>query len=155
MKNTIKMIASFFGAGYSPVAPGTAGSVGGLLIYLAVRDNAALYGLALVSVFALGMWSCGKAEEIFGGKDSPRIVIDEVCGMLLSLFLVPKGFYPAVAGFILFRLFDILKPFPARRVERLAGSSGIMLDDIVAGLYTNIIMQAVFRFGVWRIFLPQ
>lgn len=124
---------------------GTVGSLGGLLVYFLVKDNMALYGGVLIVLFALGMLFAGEAERICGKKDASIIVIDEVCGMLLSLFFVPFSAYVVVLGFFIFRLFDIVKPFPAKRMERMRGSAGIMLDDVVAGLYTNLLLQVVFR----------
>ncbi len=91
------------------------------------------------------MLFAGEAEKIYGGKDAGMIVIDEACGILLSLFLVPFSLYSVILGFFLFRAMDVLKPPPAGRAEKLSGAAGVMLDDIVAALYTNIILQVIFR----------
>lgn len=148
MRRRASLVASFLYAGHSPVAPGTVGSMAGLLVYFLVSGNTVLYGLTLALLFLLGILYAGEAERSYGKKDSPTIVIDEVSGMLLALFLVPHGIYPVVTGFLIFRVFDILKPFPAKRAERLSGSFGIMFDDVIAGLYTNLILQIIFRFLV-------
>jgi len=101
--------------------------------------------VAPLILIALGILFAGEAEKIYKQKDEPRIVIDEVCGMLLALFFVPVSVYSVVLGFFIFRAMDIMKPFPAKRIERLAGSAGIMFDDVVAAIYTNLILQIIFR----------
>ena len=125
--------------------PGTIGSLGGLIVYSIVRFNDILYAFSILFLFTLGVLFAGEAEKVYKRKDPAMIVIDEACGMLLALFFVPFSLYSVILGFFLFRIFDILKPPPARRLERLTGSLGIMFDDIVAALYTNIILQIVFR----------
>jgi len=145
VKRIVKAITSFFYMGHSSFAPGTAGSLGGLIVYFLVNNNALLYGFVLMFLFTLGILFAGEAEKIYKRKDEPRIVIDEVCGMLLTLFFVPVSVYSVVLGFLLFRVMDVLKPFPAKRIEKLAGSVGIMFDDVVAGIYANLILQVMFR----------
>jgi phosphatidylglycerophosphatase A len=125
--------------------PGTIGSFGGLVIYFFVFDNDFLYALSILLLFALGILFAGEAERHYGIKDPPAIVIDETCGMLLALFFVPPSIYSVILGFIFFRLFDILKPPPMRKIEKMKGSLGIMFDDIAAALYTNIFLQIIFR----------
>lgn len=145
MRKKVELITSFFYLGHSPFMPGTMGSLGGLVIYFLVRNIDALYAFSILFLFALGVLFAGEAEKVYKRKDPSMIVIDEACGMLLALFLVPFNLYSVILGFFLFRIFDILKPPPARRLEKLTGSLGIMFDDIVAALYTNIILQIVFR----------
>lgn len=145
MKRRVKLITSFFYLGHSPFMPGTMGSLAGLMIYFVVRASDVLYGFVILFLFFLGVMFAGEAEKIYKSKDASMIVIDEACGMLLALFFVPSNPYSIIIGFFLFRIFDILKPPPAKRMERLTGSLGIMFDDIVAGLYTNIILQIIFR----------
>lgn len=145
MKKRIKMVTSFFYLGHSPFMPGTMGSLGGLAIYFLVRNNDILYAFAILFLFFLGVLFAGEAEKIYKHKDAQMIVIDEACGMLLALFFVPFSLLSVLLGFFLFRIFDILKPPPARRLEKLTGSLGIMFDDIVAAIYTNLILQIVFR----------
>lgn len=127
--------------------PGTMGSLGGLLVYSLVHNNELLYGFTILFLFFLGVLFTGEAEKVYKRKDASMIVIDEACGMLLALFFVPVSMFSVILGFFLFRIFDILKPPPARRMERLTGSLGIMFDDIIAAIYTNIILQIIFRFG--------
>ena len=146
-------IATSLGAGYFPVAPGTAGSVVGLALVIALRQSslgAIGLGLSLAAmaavVFALGVWSAGKAEKAFGRVDPGQVVIDEVLGQIITFIATPR--IPRVgliAGFILFRIFDIIKPFPAGRAERFPGGWGIMLDDVVAGFYSLIVLVILGR----------
>lgn len=131
-------------SGRFPVAPGTAGTVVGVLFYLFLKDIDPLwYGAACVGVAVLGTWAAGYADCILGTKDSPTIVIDEIAGFLIAMFLIPFAWGYVVAGFILFRIFDILKPWPLKRLQDLPRGPGVMLDDIGAAVYTNIILQAV------------
>ncbi len=143
----IKTIATFFFVGYLPLAPGTWGSLAGVLVYLLVRHNICLFLSVFTMLFFLGLYAAGKAEDIFGRKDDRRIVIDEVCGVLLVYLLIPPYRPYLIIGFILFRLFDFLKPYPARRLERLPSSWGIIADDIIAALYTYIIISILIIVG--------
>jgi phosphatidylglycerophosphatase A len=145
MRKKIELITSFFYLGHSPFMPGTMGSLGGLIVYFFVRGNDILYAFSILFLFTLGVLFAGEAEKVYRRKDPSMIVIDEACGMLLALFFVPFNLYSVILGFFIFRIFDILKPPPARRLEKLTGSLGIMFDDIVAALYTNIILQIAFR----------
>jgi len=128
--------------------PGTVGSMGGLVIYFIVRENLPLYIFSTIFLFMLGMIFSAEAEKIYKRKDAKMIVIDEACGMMLSLLLVPYNIWLVISGFILFRLLDITKPFPAKRIEKASGAFGIMFDDIIVAVYTNIILQlaaSIFR----------
>lgn len=145
MKKRIKLITSFFYLGHSPFMPGTMGSLGGLVVYFLVRNNDILYGFTILFLFVLGMLFSGEAEKVYKHKDAKMIVIDEACGMLLALFFVPVSIFSAVLGFFIFRILDILKPPPARRMEKLTGSLGVMFDDVIAAIYTNLILQIIFR----------
>jgi phosphatidylglycerophosphatase A len=145
MKRLAKLVATFFYMGHSPYVPGTVGSLGGLLVYGIVRVSALVYAVVMLLLLALGMAFAGEAEHIYRKKDAKMIVIDEVCGMLIALFLVPYSIAAVVTGFIVFRVLDIIKPQPAKWAESLPGASGIMLDDIVAAVYTNIILQLFTR----------
>lgn len=145
MRKRISFITSFFYLGHSPFMPGTMGSLGGLFIYFLVKNNEILYGFTIMFLFFLGVLFSGEAEKIYKRKDARMIVIDEACGMLLALFVVPSNIYIVIVGFFLFRIFDILKPPPARQVEKLTGSLGIMFDDIIAAIYTNTILQIIAR----------
>ena len=133
--------------GYFPVAPGTVGSAAGLLVYLVVwwsRSPLVEVGL-IVALFAAGVWAGTIAERYFGGIDPGPIVLDEVVGMLITLACIPVGLPAAIAGFFLFRVFDVVKPFPARRLERLHGGLGVMADDAMAAVYANISL----RLAIW------
>lgn len=133
-------------SGRIPIAPGTAGTVVGVLLYLLVRDLSSLwYGAVCVGVTLLGTWAAGYADCILRAKDSPSIVIDEIAGFLVAMFLIPFAWGSVAAGFILFRFFDILKPWPLKRLQDVPGGPGVMLDDIGAGIYTNVILQIVCR----------
>jgi phosphatidylglycerophosphatase A len=146
-------IATSFGAGYFPVAPGTAGSVVGLALVIVLRQtslSSAGLGISLAAmaavVFALGVWSAGNAEKAFGRVDPGQVVIDEVLGQIITFVATPRiSRVGLIAGFILFRVFDIIKPFPAGRAERFPGGWGIMLDDVVAGLYSLIVLVTLGR----------
>ena len=146
-------IATSLGAGYFPVAPGTAGSLVGLALVIALRQSSlgsAGLGISLaamaVLVFAVGVWSAGKAEKAFGRVDPGQVVIDEVLGQIITFIATPRiSRVGLIAGFILFRIFDIIKPFPAGRAERFPGGWGIMLDDVVAGFYSLIALVILGR----------
>jgi len=137
-------MSTFFGIGFFPVMPGTLGSLAGVIIYYFLwKGHVLLYAFLLI---VLGFFVSGPAERIFGKKDPQPIVIDEVAGMLVAFMLVPFSLKNAVILFILFRIFDIFKPYPIKRLEALPGAAGIMLDDIIAGIYANITFNIVFRF---------
>ncbi len=142
----IKLLSSVFYLGYLPLFPGTWGSLAGVLIYLLSNQNKLLYSIITILVIGLGFWVCGKAEEIYKRKDPPYVVIDEVAGVLIALFLIPPKLFLIIIAFSLFRFFDIVKPTPLKKIEKLKGSKGIMLDDIFAGLMTNLIMRVIVNF---------
>ena len=133
-------VATVAYCGYFPIAPGTVGSAAGLLLYVLVRwtGSPLLEVAAIVGLFAAGVASATVAERHFGGTDPGPVVIDEVVGMLVTLALVAAGPAAAAAGFVLFRIFDVIKPFPANRLEHLHGGFGIMADDVMAGIYANV-----------------
>lgn len=135
------------GAGYSPVVPGTAGSAVALaVLWLAPFSRSGLLVFfALVTV--VGTWAAHRAEPLLGGKDPGSIVIDEVAGMTLSVLAVPLTPAVLVVGFVLFRVFDVLKPPPARESQRLTGGVGVMIDDLIAGLYALGILAILTRLG--------
>ena len=146
MRIFVLALATGGGSGYSPIASGTAGSVVGVALWLALsRLSPASYALACAGVIAVGIWAAGRAEQLLGRHDDGRITIDEVAGMLVSLAWLPARPEVAGVGFLLFRLFDIWKPFPARQAERLPGGLGVMADDLVASAYANLGGQLVWR----------
>ena len=131
--------------GYFPVAPGTAGSAAGLLVYLLVSlaGSAIVEVAAIALIFAAGAWAATHAERFFGGIDPGPVVIDEVLGMLITLALMPAGWAAMLTGFVLFRVFDVIKPFPADRLETFHGGFGIMADDAMAGVYANLVLRGL------------
>ena len=146
MKKISRIIILFIAegafSGKSPFAPGTAGTLVGVLLYLGVRNIGVVpYAALTVLLCVIGTWAAGRAETILGTKDSPSIVIDEIAGYLIAMFLVPAGWGYIAAGFFLFRVFDILKPWPLYDLQDVHGGLGVMLDDIGAGIYTNILLQ--------------
>jgi phosphatidylglycerophosphatase A len=134
-------IATVLGIGYVPVAPGTFGSAAGLVLWAIMPSSATLQGLAILVVFVVGAWSGSIAERHFGTTDPRQVVIDEVMGMLITLFLNPVSRAGAASAFLLFRLADIVKPFPANRLERLPGGIGVMADDAMAAVYANLALR--------------
>jgi phosphatidylglycerophosphatase A len=136
-------IATSLGVGYVPIAPGTFGSLAGLVVWWLVPQTLGAQLLAIVLVFAAGAWSATIAERQLGGTDPGPVVIDEVVGILITMAGVGGGWLAIVAGFFLFRLFDIIKPYPANRFERLHGGVGIMADDAMAAVYANIALRVV------------
>lgn len=138
-------IATVGYCGYFPIAPGTVGSAAGLLFYLLVWwSQSPLVEVGLIAIlFAAGVWAGTTSERYFGGIDPGPIVLDEVVGMLITLAFVPVGITGALIGFLLFRVFDVVKPFPARRLEALHGGLGVMADDAMAAIYANIALRVV------------
>ena len=139
-------IATFVYTGLFPFAPGTVGSLGGLVVYgLIARLGAgvALESLAIAVLYGVGVWAAAAAERHFGGVDPGPVVIDEVVGMLITLLFIPVSLSGALVGFFLFRVFDIIKPFPAARLEALHGGLGVMADDAMAAVYANLSLRAV------------
>lgn len=149
MKKIVKLIATFFYLGYLPVIPGTIASGAALGLYLLLKHNFYFYTGSLIVISGLGFLVAGRAEKIFQEKDSAKIVIDEVAGLLLAFWGLRLDATLMIAGFFIFRALDALKAYPADRLERISGSCGIMGDDLIAGLYTNIALQIA-----TRIFLP-
>jgi phosphatidylglycerophosphatase A len=136
-------IATAAYCGYFPIAPGTVGSAAGLVVYLLVWwTRSPVVEVALIAAtFVAGTWAATHAERFFGGIDPGPVVIDEVLGMLITLAFIPAGVSAAVAGFFLFRVFDVIKPYPANRLEKFHGGFGIMADDAMAGVYANIALR--------------
>jgi len=144
IKKIIELVSTVFYVGYLPIS-GTMASLVGLLIYFLINKNNLLYTIVLAVILILGFLVSGKAEKIFNQKDSRNIVIDEVSGMLIALFLLPVRLPIIIIAFFLFRAFDTIKPPPADRLQNLRGSAGVMLDDIFAAIYTNLIIQLSLR----------
>lgn len=130
-------------AGKSPVAPGTAGTLVGVLLYLGVKTlSLPKYGALCILLCVVGAWTADRAEALLGCKDCSSIVIDEIAGFLIAMFMVPSGWGFLAAAFLLFRAFDVVKPWPLHGLQDVRGGLGVMLDDIGAGVYTNLVLQA-------------
>jgi phosphatidylglycerophosphatase A len=129
--------------GYVPVAPGTFGSALGLVVFAAVRSTGspAVEIAAIAIVFAVGLWAGTVAEHHFGGIDPGPVVLDEVLGMLITLALLPVNTAGAIVGFLVFRVLDVVKPWPSARFEHLPGGLGVMADDAMAAIYGNVVMR--------------
>jgi len=145
MNKIIRLITTFFYIGEIPIAPGTMASAAGALISIALLHNPILYLLVLVFVLLIGFLTCGRMEAIVKEHDPSNVVIDEVAGAMIAFFLLPLTVPVYVTAFFLFRAFDMFKIYPANRLENLRGGVGIMADDIMAGIYANVLMQIVIR----------
>ncbi len=142
----IVILATGFGVGYSPIAPGTLGTLIAIpVFYFLSIIPSPLYEITLVGFFFLSVWISENAEAFFRKKDDPRIVIDEIIGFLIAMLWLPKTTRFIIIGFFLFRFFDIFKPFPIRRLEtRLKGGYGVVMDDVLAGVYANIVLHLIY-----------
>jgi phosphatidylglycerophosphatase A len=149
------MIATGLGLGYAPMAPGTFGSFLGILLILLLSrlgwkdgHRIAFYLVMVGVISAVGIWAASRAESIFQRKDPPQVVIDEIVGQLLTFGLIFRNprFLLLLIGFLFFRLFDIVKPFPIRKLESAPLGFGIILDDLVAGFYASLV---VFVLHIW------
>lgn len=144
-----KFIATFFGIGYIGKGAGTVASVCVcILLYLGIKFNFYSGSLLLfftLAVFVVGVFVSGKVEKSWG-KDNKRVVIDEVLGMTVTVLLLPINLFTVIGGFILFRFFDIAKPLCLRRLETFKGGWGVMLDDLGAGIYSNLVLQILVYF---------
>ena len=142
------LIATGFYSGYLPKAPGTWGSLVGLLLFFLLHTLSLPVYLAVVAgLFVVGSFAAGEAEKILDNRDPGVVVIDEIVGMLITMIAVPATPLTMALGFILFRIFDIAKPFPVSFFDqRFHGGLGIMLDDVMAGIYALIILQMFVRF---------
>lgn len=139
----MKTIATVGGLGYSRVAPGTLGSIVGLGIAWILSVNPIYQWIGCGVAVLLGFWSAGPTARALGTKDPHPVIIDEVAGMMIAVAALPVTGVIYAAAFLLFRLLDVIKPFPIRQSEKLPGSLGIMLDDIVAGALTHMFMRAI------------
>ncbi|MDP8256706.1 MAG: phosphatidylglycerophosphatase A [Candidatus Alcyoniella australis] len=142
-------IATGAGLGEAPIISGTFGTLAGIPVWIIFYQLGwPLYALSTIALLFIGVLAAAWAEGHFGKKDAGQIVIDEVVGFLVTMLLAPFTLRAAIYGFLLFRFFDIVKPFPARRIDkRLGGGWGVMLDDVFAGLYAGIAMQLLLCAG--------
>ena len=143
MRRAAVFLATGAYTGFVPFAPGTAGSALALLLDRGLRATGSeiVYGLVVLVLGVGGVIASGVAEKHFSRKDPSAVVVDEVVGMLVSLYLIPVSLLGLLIGFLLFRLLDIVKPFPCRRAEKLHGGLGIMTDDLIAGVYVNLLLR--------------
>ncbi|MGB7291815.1 MAG: phosphatidylglycerophosphatase A [Thermodesulfobacteriota bacterium] len=140
------LISSFFYLGFSPVAPGTVGTLGAVLLFYVISGFSNLFYLFfIIALIIFSVWVSEIARIRLGDSDPSSIVIDEVCGFLVTMILIPPSMINITMGFLLFRFFDILKPPPIRRSETLSGGMGIVADDVLAGIYANILLQIFVR----------
>lgn len=139
----VLFLAFGFGSGLAKKAPGTCGTLAAVPLYLlAVQGGNLVYGLLTLAVTLAGVWICGMAADKLGEHDFNGIVWDEVAGYLITLWFVPVSWKAAIAGFVLFRIFDIVKPWPIKWADRkVQGGFGIMLDDVLAGIFANLVLQ--------------
>lgn len=142
-----RVVGSVFGAGFSPFAPGTVGALVALLIWWliaqywpAFETHSSFQFIIILIACIIGTWSSDKLEVVWG-KDPSKVVVDELAGMWISLFLIPVNNLNLILGFFIFRLLDIFKPLGVRKGEDLPGGFGIMADDVIAGIYTNLALQ--------------
>ncbi len=143
------ILATGFGAGYGPIAPGTWGSLPGLAVAFGLDRWAGPFAVLGGALFfaAAGVWAAGRAEVVLAQKDPGQVVVDEIAGQMVTLLFLPMTLEILVVAFFLFRVLDVFKPWPARRLESLPGGSGIMADDLMVGLYANLILHGLI---FWR-----
>ena len=145
----IKSIATVFGVGYCPVAPGTAATVVGVIIVYCLGDHWAVFTVLLLVLLFLGIVTSGLIEKQLNEKDPGIACIDEVVGVMIALWGLPLIWPVMICGFFLFRAFDMFKIYPINKLEAQPGGWGIMLDDCMAGVYTNIILRIALRCAVF------
>ncbi len=139
-----KFIATIGPLGYSPVAPGTVGSALACLIYIVFRPDVPALSIIIFIGFIAGVLVSDRTERFLNEKDSSHVVVDEFTGYFVSVFLIPFSIPNAILAFFLFRVFDIIKPTPIRQLERrIPGGLGIMIDDILAGVYANLVLRLI------------
>ena len=142
-----RIIATGFGSGYAPVAPGTFGSLMAIpVIYLFWTSPRWVFLLATVALTLIGVWAASVAEKQFQKKDPSFVVIDEIVGMMVAMLFLPFQLKFVLISFLVFRVMDIIKPWPARKLEEVKGGWGIMLDDVFAGIYTGL---CIFLINQW------
>lgn len=151
MRSVALAIATCCGVGYAPVAPGTFGSLAGLVLWFALPSSLSVQAAVIGVTFAVGAWASSVAERHFGATDPGPAVVDEVVGMLVTMFMNPVGWVSVGSGFLLFRLFDVVKPYPANRLERLPRGVGVMADDLMAAVYANVALRGILALSNWVI----
>ena len=150
-RELIVFLATGAYAGFFPFMPGTAGSVMGVLLFIIIASlSTPVYLLTLLGFIALSVWVSERAEKIFEKPDASQIVIDEIAGYFVTMVFLPCDWRYIVSGFVLFRAFDIAKPYPVNRInDNVHGGIGVVLDDIVAGAYANLLLQVILFFKIF------
>jgi len=139
----VRFLATGFFVGYSPFASGTMGTLVAVLLYAVLPITVTFYWMLILCLIIGGTIISHRAENILGEIDSSKIVIDEICGYFIAMAFLPKTLGLMIAGFVIYRLLDVIKIYPIKKLEMLAGGPGIMLDDIYAGIITNIILHTI------------
>jgi len=145
MEWIVRFLATGFFVGYSPFAPGSMGTLLALMLYAILPTTVTFYWMLILFLIIGGTLISNLAENILGETDSPKIVIDEICGYFITMAFLPKTVSLMIIGFVIYRLLDIVKIYPTRKLEMLPGGIGVMLDDIYAGVITNLILHIVHR----------
>jgi len=144
MNSFILLLATGFGVGFSPLVPGTMGTLVAIPLYLILSSiPSPVYEWTVITFFFLASWISDRAQTYWGKKDDQRIVIDEIMGFFIAMMWMPRKATFMIIGFFIFRFFDILKPPPIRRLEKVGGGYGVVLDDVMAGVYANIVLQVI------------
>lgn len=137
------ILATWFGTGLMPRASGTFGTLAAIPVVLIGCLGMGWSGTALVGITLIAIWSSHRTEKLLGKEDPPEVVIDETAGFFVTMVLLPLTWQNIALGFILFRVFDIVKPWPIRQAERLRGGLGIVMDDLLAGVYAHLVLRGI------------
>lgn len=144
LANPANFLALGAGSGLAPFAPGTFGTIAAIPLAVLMPNNLAIYTLVIVVLFIAGVWLCDSCANNLGVHDHPAIVFDEWVGYLITMIAVPRSIWFLALGFALFRLFDVLKPWPIGMADkRVSGGLGIMVDDVIAGVFAAVSMQLI------------
>ena len=151
LRDPVHWLAFGFGSGCMPWAPGTFGTITAVPVFLLLNGTTLWIYLSItMMMFFIGIWICGKTTEKLNVHDHPGIVWDEIVGYLVTMSAAPKGWTWIIIGFVLFRIFDILKPWPISIADRrISGGLGIMLDDVIAGIFSFVILQLIAYLGLF------
>lgn len=151
MRDPVHWLAFGFGSGCIPWAPGTFGTISAVPVFLLLNGTTLSVYLSITAMmFFVGIWICGKTTEKLNVHDHPGIVWDEIVGYLVTMTAAPQGWTWIIIGFVLFRIFDILKPWPISIADkRVSGGLGIMLDDVIAGIFSFVILQLIVYLGIF------